>query len=144
MIDKNLKVTVTKKFEKPVTEIWNALTDKEKVKQYFYGTEVITDWQPGSSIVFKGEWDGQKYEDKGEILKVNEGKLIKYSHLSSFSGLPDEPGNYSIVSYEFDSENDSTILKVTQEGFENQKSRDDSKKGWGFVLDNLSKLLNEV
>ncbi len=143
MLDKNLIITVTKKFEQPASVVWDAVTDKEKVKQYFFGTEVITDWQPGSNIVFKGEWEGNKYEDKGKILECEEGKKIKYSHLSSFSGLPDEPENYSIVTYELESENDSTILKVTQEGFKDEKSRDDSVKGWNFVLDNMKHLLDD-
>lgn len=143
MVDKNLTVTITKKFPNPVNEIWDALTDKEKVKQYFFGTEVITDWQPGRDIVFKGEWEGNKYEDKGKILEAEVGKKIKYSHLSSFSALPDEPDNYSIVTYELESENDSTILKITQEGFKDQKSRDDSVNGWNFVLDNMKMLLEK-
>ena len=143
MIDMSLEVNISKKFDQPVLKVWNALTDKEKVKQYFFGTEVITDWQPGSDIVFKGDWEGNKYEDKGKILEVEEGKKIKYSHLSSFSGLPDEPDNYSIVTYELKSENDSTILTVTQQGFKDETSRDDSVNGWNYVLDNMKKLLDD-
>lgn len=143
MIDKNLIVNITKKFDQPVPKVWDALTDKEKVKQYFFGTEVTTDWQPGSDIVFKGEWEGNKYEDKGKILECEQGKKIKYSHLSSFSNLPDDPENYSIVTYEINSEGDSTILRVTQKGFKDEKSRDDSVKGWNFVLDNMKKLLKK-
>jgi hypothetical protein len=45
-------------------EVWNALTDPEKVKQYMHGTEMSTDWNDGSPIVWRGEWKGRSYEDK--------------------------------------------------------------------------------
>src|SRR5207248_11804729 len=32
------------------------------------GAEVQTDWQVGSPITFKGEWNGKSYEDTGESL----------------------------------------------------------------------------
>lgn len=141
MFDKNLKITVTEEINAPLNEVWNALTDKEKVKQYFFGTELDTTWVPGSPIIFKGDWNGKGYEDKGKILEVEERKLIKYSHLSTFSGLPDEPENYSIITYELDENNGKTLLEITQEGYRDKQSCDDSVKGWKFVLDNLKKLI---
>jgi hypothetical protein len=38
--------------------------------QYMFGTNVISDWQEGSPILWKGEWQGKKYEDLGVILKL--------------------------------------------------------------------------
>ena len=142
MIDKNLKIEITEVFSSPVSKIWSALTDKEKVKQYFYGTEVTSTWKPGSDIVFRGEWDGKAYEDKGKIIEVENEKLIKYSYISSFSGLPDLPENYAIITYRLKPIDDGTELTIIQEGFKDEKSWDDSKNGWKFVLDNLKKLLN--
>ena len=28
----------------PLSKVWQALTDPEMIRQYFYDTEVITDW----------------------------------------------------------------------------------------------------
>ncbi len=142
MIDKNLKIEIAEVFEVPVSNVWNALTDKEKVKQYFFGTEVTSDWKPGNDIVFRGEWDGKAYEDKGKILEAQKEKLIKYSYISSFSGLPDLPENYAIITYLLKPVNSGTELKIIQEGFKDEKSWNDSKQGWKFVLKNLKKLLN--
>ena len=142
MIDKNLKIEITEVFSSPVSKVWSALTDKEKVKQYFYGTEVTSTWKPGSDIVFSGEWDGKAYEDKGKIIEIMNEKLIKYSYFSSFSGLPDLPENYGIITYQLKSLDSGTELKVTQEGFKDEKAWSNSKNGWKFVIENLKKLLN--
>ena len=37
------------------------------IRQYMFGTTVESEWRPGSPIVWKGEWQGRAYEDKGEI-----------------------------------------------------------------------------
>jgi hypothetical protein len=52
--------------------------DPERIKEYYLGAEVQTDWQVGSPITFKGEWEGKSYEDKGEILR---GRARAQAHL---------------------------------------------------------------
>lgn len=143
MIKKDLSIKITEHFNVPVNELWNALTNKELVKQYFFGTEVNTDWMKGSPIVFKGSWEGKDYEDKGEILESEKERIVKYSYLSSFSGLPDVPENYSVVTYHLKPVDDGTELIVTQEGFKDEKSQKDSEEGWKMVLKGLRSLLNE-
>jgi len=51
-------------------KVWNALTNPELIRQYMFGTNVVSDWREGSPIVWKGEWQGTTYEDKGVILKL--------------------------------------------------------------------------
>ncbi|MCF8243378.1 MAG: SRPBCC domain-containing protein [Melioribacteraceae bacterium] len=143
MIDKKLKMEIIEKIDHPISRVWAALTDKNMVRKYFFGTELETDWSPGSPITFTGSWDGNEYKDSGTILESEKEKLIKYNYLSSFSGLPDLPENYSIITYKLEPENNSTVLIVTQEGFNDQKACDDSYNGWKIVLDNMKKLLEE-
>jgi uncharacterized protein YndB with AHSA1/START domain len=143
MIDTNLKIEISERFDEPVVEVWHALTDNESVKRYFFGTELNTDWKVGSPITFSGNWEGQTYEDKGKILEIEKEKLLKYTYLSSFSGLPDLPENYSTVTYQLYAENEGSVLTVTQQGFRDEKSFNDSKEGWKMVLTNLKKLLSE-
>jgi len=68
------------------SEVWRSLTDPARLKQYYLGAEVETDWQVGSPITFKGAWDGKHYEDKGEILAFEPERKLAYSHLSPMSG----------------------------------------------------------
>jgi uncharacterized protein YndB with AHSA1/START domain len=72
----------------PSSAVWRALTDPQMIKQYMFGTTVVTDWQEGDPIVWQGEWQGKRYEDKGVILKLDPGHLIEYSHFSPLSGQP--------------------------------------------------------
>jgi uncharacterized protein YndB with AHSA1/START domain len=52
----------------PSEEVWKALVNPEAIRQYMFGTHVISDWKEGSRIVWRGEWQGKPYEDKGVIL----------------------------------------------------------------------------
>jgi len=121
--------------------VWKALTDRETIKKYFFGTEAISDWQVGSSLIFQGEWEGKTYQDKGTILAAEPGKLLQYNYWSGFSGLEDVPENYSRVTYRMSSEPDQTTLTLTQEGFAGEEALAHAEGGWTMVLDNLKKLL---
>ena len=54
-------------------DVWAALTEPKLIEKYMFGAHVETDWQPGSPIVWRGEYDGKPYEDKGEIVAVEPG-----------------------------------------------------------------------
>lgn len=69
-----------------ITKVWEALTNPELIKKYFFGTECVTDWKKGSPILYKGVWEGKPYEDKGNILDIEKEKFILYNYWSSFFG----------------------------------------------------------
>lgn len=121
--------------------VWHALTDRETIKRYFFGTEAISDWKAGSNLTFQGEWEGQRYEDKGHILAVTENELLQYDYWSAFSGLEDLPGNYSTVTYHLNAESGGTEIRLTQKGFASKEAQAHANGGWNMVLENLKKLL---
>jgi len=127
----------------PATKVWDALTDPEKIKQYMFGTNAVSTWQEDSSIVFWGEWQGKKYEDKGMILKLEPKHLLKYSHFSPLSGLPDRPENYHIVTIELIDEGTNTHLTLTQDNNLTEQVREHSEKNWAMMLESLKKLLEK-
>jgi uncharacterized protein YndB with AHSA1/START domain len=128
----------------PLSKVWQALTDPEIIRQYFYDTEVITDWKVGSPIVWKGEWEGKEYQEKGTILKSEPQRLLQYTYLSSFSGLEDVPENYANITYELEEDGDETILTVRQENIADERAREQSEKNWAMLLSNLKQLLEGV
>lgn len=142
-MDKDLKITVTETIDAPVSRVWEALTNKEIIKEYFFGTETETDWEVGSPIFFRGTWEGQEYEDKGTILKLEKEKLLKYDYWSSMSGTEDIPENYATVTYELDTKQGQTIVTVTQKGFPNQEACDHSQENWKGVLKDMKSLLEQ-
>lgn len=133
----------TKTINTPVSRVWDALTDPSLIKQYLYGTEVTSDWQVGSPITYKGEWEGKSYEDKGEILQIEPEKLLVSTFWSSLTGLPDIPENYKTVRYEFSPEGNGTKLTITQDNNATQEEADHSTQNWKTVLDKLRELLEK-
>ena len=140
-MDKSLKVEKEVVIHAGHEAVWSALTDRETIKKYFFGTEAISDWKVGSSLIFQGEWEGKTYQDKGKILAAEPGVLLQYNYWSGFSGLEDVPENYSLVTYRLTSEGALTTLKLTQEGFAGEEGKAHAEDGWTMVLDNLKKIL---
>jgi uncharacterized protein YndB with AHSA1/START domain len=122
---------------------WDALTNPELIKQYLFGTEAVSDWKEGSSIIYKGIWQGKAYEDKGKILKIVPEKYLKSTYWSSMSGQEDMPENYNNVEYTLTQEGESTQLTIIQDNNPTQESADHSKKNWEIVLKKLKDLLEK-
>ena len=79
-MDKTLKLNASININASAAEVWNALTNKEMIKEYFFGTEANTDWKEGSPISFTGTWEGTTYEDKGTVLKIEKEKLLQHDY----------------------------------------------------------------
>jgi uncharacterized protein YndB with AHSA1/START domain len=124
-------------------EVWDALTNPDKIKQYFFGTNAISDWKKGSSLKFTGEWEGKKYEDKGTILDSEPGKLFRYTYWSSMGKLEDKPENYATVTYELVAAGNETILNIMQDNVETEESREHSESNWKWILTELKKFVEE-
>jgi len=75
----------------PVSRVWEALTEPKLIKKYLFGTEVDTTWEPGSPIVYRGEWQGTQYADTGKILEIEPERLLRSTFFSSLSGKEDRP-----------------------------------------------------
>jgi uncharacterized protein YndB with AHSA1/START domain len=127
----------------PVSKVWSAITDPATIKEYFFGTNVETDWKEGSPITYYGTWQGKEYRDKGMILEVQKERKLKHTHWSSLSGTPDEVENYFTVTYELEPKGDETILTVTQSGLMTEETKDHSGKNWEMVLQKLKDLLEK-
>jgi len=124
-------------------KVWNALTNPEMIKKYMFGTTVVSDWKEGSKIIWKGEWKGKSYEDKGKILQLENQKKLQYSHYSPLSGLNDNPENYHIVTIDLVKKENETIVTLIQDNNPDEKTKDHSEKNWKMMLASLKKLLEE-
>ena len=142
-MDKQLILKKTLTINAPAARVWEALTSPEWIKQYLYGTNTISDWKVGSSILFTGTWEGKEYKDKGTILKFEKEKVFQYSYWSPFSGLPDLPENYSLLTFEVSSGAGRTTLLLTQVGFVDAKTMEHSGKNWEGVLQALKGLVEK-
>jgi len=110
--------------------VWDVLTDPEQIRKFMFGADVQTDWQPGSPITWTGEYEGKAYEDKGEILEVEPGRLLKVTHYSPLGGQPDTPENYHTLTYELTDLGETTRLSLSQDNNASEEEAEHSRGMW--------------
>ena len=133
------KATIT--INKSSSKVWEALTTPSIIKQYFFGVDVVTNWKVGSPIIYKGQWQGKSFEDKGKILKFEPEKVLVSTHWSPLSDVPDSPENYHTVTYKLSGHGGNTQVTITQDNNASEEEKADSERNWNMMLDGLKKLL---
>lgn len=123
-----------------IEKVWEALTNPEIVKQYFFGSNQETDWKVGSPVIWTGEYEGTTYADKGVVLEFLPNEKLSFSYLSSWTGLEDKPENYLLVSYYVKPTETGTELIITQSNYDEEKAKH-STENWAVVINGLKKLV---
>ena len=141
-MEKNLIAKASLRINAPREKVWDALVNPNAIHQYMFGTHVVSDWQVGGPIVWRGEWQGKSYEDKGVILELTPGRKFQYSHFSPLSGLPDAPENYHTVTIALSAVGSQTQVVLTQDHNSTDEERSHSEKNWEMMLAELKKYLN--
>ena len=111
----NLIATASVTIAAHVAKVWDALVNPEVIKRYMFGATVISTWKVGDPIVWRGDWKGKPYEDKGVVLEVVAPRRLRVSHFSPLSGKPDTPENYHTLTYELSEQGPQTIVRLAQE-----------------------------
>jgi uncharacterized protein YndB with AHSA1/START domain len=141
-MEKKLKSQITVMINAPVTKVWQALTTAAGVKEYFFGNEVITDWNVGSTITFKGEWKNEEYLGRGIILNSVPYMLFRFSYWSSLSGLENKSENYLHVTYKLVEENDEFTKLITSiEKLPNEQLKMKMESDLKKVLESLKEVV---
>jgi uncharacterized protein YndB with AHSA1/START domain len=139
----NLSLNTSIEINAPAAKVWEALTNPAIVKQYFFGTNVKTDWKKGSPIIWEGEWEGKTYRDKGEILDIDPGKFVKYSYWSTMSGTEDIPENYADITYTLTEKDGVTKLDITQGNIKSEESKNHSEQNWQSVFGKMKEMVEK-
>jgi len=124
-------------------KLWSSLTTSEFIKQYWFGMDCISDWQPGSpwKLVFS---DG-RLADAGEILEANPPARLVIKWQNQWNEEMKAEG-HTVCTFEIEAAPDigpkAVKLSVTH-----TMDRQDSKfigavsGGWPKILSNLKSLL---
>jgi uncharacterized protein YndB with AHSA1/START domain len=118
-------------------QVWDALNDPEAISTFMFGSKVDTDWEEGSPITWSGEYDGQAYQDKGEILEVDEGRRLRMTHFSPLSGEDDVPESYHTLDYRLEDRDGTTRLSLDQDGNDTAEQAEQFAANWQSMLDQV-------
>jgi uncharacterized protein YndB with AHSA1/START domain len=123
--------------------VWDALTKPEQIKQWFFGTDVVTNWKVGSPILHRGTWEGKSFEDKGEIRVFERPSRLSFTHFSPSAGKPDLPENYHTVTYTLTPKGESTEVTITNDNNADEAGVKHSEQTWRMALDSLKKYVEK-
>lgn len=117
--------------------VWAALTDPTEIKKYMLASNVTSDWEPGSSITWEGDYQGKPYRDHGEILDIEPPTLLRMSHFSPLAGKPDVPESYHILTYRLQPTNGGCTVTIAQDNDDTEAASEHSKRTWTLMLEAL-------
>jgi uncharacterized protein YndB with AHSA1/START domain len=126
----------------PAAKVWRTLTDGAETRKYMYGCETISDWQPGSPLLWQGKWeDRDMVFVKGHVVAIQPDKYLEYTTFDPNNAtIPDVPENYLTVTYTLSQQNGATTLLVTQGDYtkvaQGEKRYNDAAQagGWSSIL----------
>ena len=150
-MEKLLFVKNTIVIDAPAAKVWDVLTNPQQTKKYMFGCEAISDWKPGSELLWRGAYEGKEMVFvKGIVLEIKPVELLKYTVIDPNSSMPDIPENYLNVTYQLKEENGKTVFTVTQDGFERAadgerryKETYNNGEGWNPILIQIKKIAEE-
>lgn len=119
--------------------VWEVLTKPEETQKYMFGCKTVSDWQPGSVLLWEGEWEGQEMVFvKGHIKEIQACRKLVYTVFDpNNKTMEDIPDNYLSVSYELQETESGTQLRVTQGDYSkvaDGERRYQDGEGWNPIL----------
>lgn len=133
----------------PATKVWDALVNPEQTKKYMFGCETISDWKPGSELLWRGAYEGKEMVFvKGTIVDIQPGKFLAYTTIDPNNPvIADLPENYLTVTYELEEHNGQVTLTATQGDYakvgdgENRYKHTVDGGGWQPILEQIKQLV---
>lgn len=130
----------------PIEQVWDMLINPEKTKLYMFGCELISSWEIGSELLWKGASDGIVYV-KGNLVSLVPNKEFSFTVIDPQASYEDIPENYLTATYNLEETTEGIKLTATQGDYkvvaEGQKRYEDTIKGGGWmpVLEGIKKLV---
>lgn len=115
--------------------VWQALTDSDLTKQYYYGNTVESDWTPGSPLVYRNP-DGSE-AISCEIIEADPPRRLVHSFF--FPGTDESP---SRCTWTIEPRGAASLLKLVHDEFDGETATYRSvAHGWVPILSGLKTLL---
>lgn len=140
------EINKTVNIDAPVSKVWNAMTNPALIKLWMSDSaiDVISDWQVGSPVIFRGGLHWISFENKGTIRQLDPEKVFQYNYLSSLSNLPDIPENYTEVRFVLTPIEDKTMVILTLSNFPDEIIYKHVNFYWNVTLGIFKKLCEQL
>ena len=127
----NEPFVIERVYNAPAERVWQAITDKEKMKQWYFDLAEFKA-EPGFEFRFEGGPENRKYMHLCRVTEVVPGKKISYSW--RYEGYEGD----SLVTFELFAEGTQTRLKLTHAGLETfpahpDFARSNFEAGWNEI-----------
>lgn len=96
-------------------KVWDVLTKPEFVKQWQYGSDLITTWTVNDRIEFVTKWEDKVFRQWGTVLSYNPTDNLSYTLFAPRPGLEDKPENYFTMTYTLTLIDGATQLEIIQQ-----------------------------
>ena len=125
-------VVVERTFDAPVARVWDALTDVEQMRQWFFDLKEFKS-EPGFEFGFVVKHEGMTYDHRCKVTELIPQKKIAYTW--RYEGHEGD----SLVTIQLFPEDNKTRLKLTHEGLETfprlpSFARENFEKGWTEII----------
>jgi uncharacterized protein YndB with AHSA1/START domain len=118
----------------PPSLIFEALTNSDKIVQYYPLKEVISTWETGSEIILKGSNGNKDFTDYGEIDILLPSEKLQYTYWSDNHGTDRVPENYLTICYTLHEVDDGTKLELEHKNLQSEKMYLEMLNVWDFLL----------
>jgi uncharacterized protein YndB with AHSA1/START domain len=144
MLRKDLTFSKTVELSASPARVWEALTNPELVKKYFFGTTIASSWKVGEPVTFTGTVNGKPHVDKGVILRSEPEKALSFSYFSVLLNLEDKEENYTVITYVISRRpSEKSSLRLSQSGFADEQALANSVRVWDGVLQELKAVVEK-
>jgi uncharacterized protein YndB with AHSA1/START domain len=136
----------------PAEKVWEALVKPEQTKKYMFGCETVSEWKPGSELLWQMMHEGKLFTAvKGNVVSIEPAKFLEYTVFDPHNpAMEDVPQNYLHVTYELEHSNNETLLTVTQgdynsvaDGEKRYKEAYNNGEGWNPILVQIKQIAEE-
>ncbi|WP_029902277.1 SRPBCC domain-containing protein [Prevotella sp. 10(H)] len=130
----NTPIIIKKTYPVPVSKVWAAITDKDKMREWYFDIDDFT-LHKGSEFNFSVTFDGRTYHHRCTIIEIEPEKKLVYTWTH-----PEDSEGESVVEWEMESVPEGTEVTLTHFGTENFAdagegfSREDHEQGWEEIL----------
>ncbi len=133
-----LRATVERQMTVSANVLFKAWTTEQFDRWFAAPGTVLMKPEVNSLYFFEARFDGERHPHYGRFLELEPDSLVKMTWITAQGTR----GVETVVTVEFIAGGDGTLVRLTHEGFPDEKSRDGHQEAWPMGLDMLEKALS--